>query len=253
MTYSVDRQVAELKKWVGFHEGGNNSNPFSLWHGYGTTHLPWCDSFAQYCAVNAGGFVWKSPYAQFGPKGSGYVPTTRRDAQYMGIWRAKNTRARPGRQVHFDWNGDGIDDHDETVIADDGVKLVTIGGNTSDAVLYRTRDRRYVTGFVALDEAGQNGPPAPPEEYEDMIIRAPQRQQRTATRPASARLDIAGKKVVLQNGAKVQQPSLAVPVPAGLVVTGWYETFNDDGSKKGFVAMGSKASDGFPAYEWTWA
>lgn len=165
MSYVVADQIAELQAWVGFHEGRNNSNPFSLWHGYGTSYLPWCDSFAQYCAVEKGGFRWDSPYAQFGYKGSGYVPTTARDAQHMGIWRSKNTRARPGWQVHFDWNGDGEQDHDETVIADDGTNLVTIGGNTSNAVLYRKRDRRYVAGFVALDESGQlvQLPPPPPK------------------------------------------------------------------------------------------
>lgn len=95
-----------------------------------------------------------------------------------------------------------------------------------------------------------------PKEYEDMIILAPARQQKNATRPACARLDLASGQVGMINGAKVHQikagRTYTVPVPAGSKVIGWYETFNPNGSKKGFKVIGSHDPSGWPAYECTW-
>ena len=98
---------------------------------------------------------------------------------------------------------------------------------------------------------GQESPTAPPEETELMIIRAPKAQQKNANRPAVARLDVTGKKIILMNGAKIKQ-KVDIPIGKG-EVRGWYETFNTDGSKLGFTVMGSKMADGNPAFHFTWA
>jgi hypothetical protein len=168
MAYNKYAQIDELKRWVGWREGPNNQNPFSVWMGYGTPFLPWCGAFANYCAVEKGGFHWDAR-AQFGYKGDGYVPGSVATAKRMGLWRSKYTKARPGWQAIYDWSGSG-GDHIETVIEDKRSifnwfgDILLIGGNTGNMVAYRLRNNSGLMGFIALDEAGQNasGTPSSP-------------------------------------------------------------------------------------------
>lgn len=94
------------------------------------------------------------------------------------------------------------------------------------------------------------------EEYEDMIIVAPAWMTKDPNRPACVRLDVAAKRVGALNGAQVVEfktaPSVAVPVPVGSLVRGWFETFHADGSKEGFTVIGSKDASGNPAYHYQW-
>lgn len=166
MTYVADASVNQAKHDVGFHEGGNNSNPYSEWQ-YGNRHNPWCNSFVAFCACVGGFRFW--PWSTYGQKGDAYVPYQKNHAIQAGAWRDKWWRAAPGDFVCFDWEHNGVLDHIEMVIADDGNKIVTIGGNTSNGVYYRTRDRSYVGGFVALSEAGQSGPPPPPPPPPEVV------------------------------------------------------------------------------------
>lgn len=159
MTYDAGKSIEIAKSFLGYHEGANNNNQFSAWQGLNPNN-PWCASFACYCACNAG-FAFPAN-STFGVKGEAYTPTMKLRAQQAGYWRDKTWRAQPGDFVEYDWGNDGLIDHVEIVIADDGVHLVTIGGNVSDAVSYRTRDRTYVAGFVALSQAGQSAPVEPP-------------------------------------------------------------------------------------------
>jgi hypothetical protein len=209
-TYYVENHIANLKHWVGFHEGFDNANPFSLWMGYGTSHLPWCGAFANYCAVTAG-FRWPS-YCQFNYKGDGYVPLSEQHAKEMGLWRDKHSHAKPGWQVIYDWTFDGVADHIETVLQDSDNQntLVTIGGNTGDAVQYKLRDRTYIRGFIALDEAGQNADasiPPPTQEQdteEDEVMLIHDRHHTTDPfRPKTAQLIKSANRVFLWGGAKV--------------------------------------------------
>ncbi len=98
--------------------------------------------------------------------------------------------------------------------------------------------------------------PPKPKENEEMIILAPGRQQKNPVRPACARLALDTGQVLMFNGARIKQitsgTNLKVPVLPGSRVVGWYETFKADGSKKGFVVMGSKDVSGNPAFEYTW-
>lgn len=155
MTYSASATLDAAKSRVGFHEGPNNENPFSLWQ-YGQSHNPWCASF-QCWAQYQGGYRFIG--CTYGDKGEAYTPTEKLRAEQQGTWRDKTWRAQPGDAVLYDWGNNGVIDHVEIVLFDDGVKLITIGGNTSDAVMYRTRDRTYVAGFWALSQDPQAAPP----------------------------------------------------------------------------------------------
>lgn len=215
MSYSVAAQIEEAKRWVGFHEGPGNQQPFTSWQFSGSLrNLAWCGSFADWCAVEKGGFRWS--YAQLGYKGNAYVPAAVTASRRMGTWRSAWTRAQPGWQVIFDWNRDGEADHIETVVMDDGHKLITIGGNTSDAVLYRTRDRLYLMGFCALNMAGQGGgtpaptphpqpqpQPQPKPQEEDMLMVVTPHKGTPKGRTACAVLIPALNCVLLKNGARI--------------------------------------------------
>lgn len=155
MSYDKNATVAWAKTQVGFHEGPNNKNPYSLWQ-YGSSYNPWCASF-QCMAQYMGGYRFKN--CSYGEKGEAYTPTEALRAQQQGTWRNKWWRAQPGDAVLFDWGNNGLIDHVEIVVYDDGNRIVTIGGNTSDGVYYRTRDRSYVAGFWALSEDKQAKPP----------------------------------------------------------------------------------------------
>lgn len=158
MGYVAANAVAWAKTQVGFHEGPNNKNPYSLWQ-YGNSYNPWCASF-QCQAQYLGGYRFnqEATPCTYGDKGEAYTPTEKLRAQQHGTWRDKWWRAQPGDAVLFDWFNNGLIDHVEIVIYDDGTNIVTIGGNTSDAVLYRTRDRKYIAGFWAISQSKQAQP-----------------------------------------------------------------------------------------------
>jgi hypothetical protein len=152
VSYDPSREIEIAKEFLGYHEGAANYNQFSAWQGL-DPHNPWCASFTCYCAVGAG--LLFPTYCTFGIKGEAYVPTMKQNAQRWGTWRERYWHSHPGDFVVYDWQNDGVLDHIEIVLADDGTNLVTIGGNVSDAVSYRTRSRANVGGFVALSESGQ--------------------------------------------------------------------------------------------------
>ena len=85
-----------------------------------------------------------------------------------------------------------------------------------------------------------------------MIIKAPRRQQKKGpNRPACARLDIPGKRIILMNGAKVQQSSLDIPTKGE--VRGWYEDFDSQWNSVGFTVIGAAdAKKENPAFHFTW-
>lgn len=160
MSYRPELAVLGAESDVGYREGYNNYNQYSLWQ-YGDPHNPWCLSATCYWSVVDGGFQYW-PECTFGVKGESYTPTYRLRALGRGVWRNRWWRAQPGDDVLFDWGNNGLIDHVEKVVADDGTTIITIGGNTSNGVYYRRRDRYYVAGFVALYEAGQIAAPPPP-------------------------------------------------------------------------------------------
>ena len=146
-------QLAALESKVGFEEGPNNQNPFGPWQG--VANAAWCDSFAQWAAVEHGGFRWPD-YCQFGSKGDAYCPYTKEHAQRLGYWRSADDAPQPGWQVLFSWSGSSTPDHIGTVLRDNGDStLTTIEGNYQDRVALVDRDRAYVVGYVALPFGGE--------------------------------------------------------------------------------------------------
>lgn len=160
ISYVWQKAIDLLHAALGFHEYGNNGNPYSKWQ-Y-NVEFPaggWCCSFASYIAYMAG-FRFGSD-AQCGDKGFASTNILEPWAKKHGLWRDRNYRAKPGDLIIFDWNGDGATDHVETVEFDDGVRIITIGGNTGNAVERRVRDRTYVKFFTALTASSQAAPPPP--------------------------------------------------------------------------------------------
>lgn len=156
MTYDPQASVALAKTRVGYHEGVNNYNPFSSWQGL-NPYNPWCASFTCWAAVEGGGYRFPTNNT-FGYKGEAYVPTMKQRAQEEGLWRPRSWRARPGDFVLFDWGNDGLLDHVEEVIYDDGIMILDVGGNTGNMCAFRTRDRGSVAGFYALSDSPQAKP-----------------------------------------------------------------------------------------------
>lgn len=153
MSYSPVAAIEWASKLIGFHEGPNNSNPFSVWQGIDNNN-PWCASFACEAVVEAGGYRFPAN-STFGVKGEAYVPTLAERAKQEGLWRDRSYHGRAGDLVMYDWQGDGVLDHVEIVLTDDGTTLHTIGGNTGDAVAARTRNKNSVGSFYALSESAQ--------------------------------------------------------------------------------------------------
>lgn len=157
MTYNADAAVLRAKQDVGYHEGANNYNRYSPWQGL-SAYNPWCASAVSFWAYEGGGYRFPAN-CTFGPKGEAYVPTMRERAMQEGLWFDAHWRAQPGDFWLFDWGNNGLLDHVEMVIYDDGNKAVTIGGNTSDQVAYRTRDRSSLAGTYGLSQSKQAEPP----------------------------------------------------------------------------------------------
>lgn len=153
MGYNAIAALAWAAERIGFHEGPDNSNPFSVWQGLDNNN-PWCASFVSEAVCEGGGYRFP-PNSTFGWKGEAYVPTMKQRAEQEGLWRDRSYIGRAGDLVCYDWQGDGELDHVELVVADDGTTLRTIGGNTGDAVQGRSRNKNNVGGFYALSHSSQ--------------------------------------------------------------------------------------------------
>lgn len=153
-TYSPPDALKTAEHEVGYHEV-NGRNKFSPWQGLNSIN-PWCASFSCYC-------VWMAGYrfpanSQFRDKGEASCSGLKARAQQEGLWRDRWWSAKPGDQMIFDWDGRGALDHVEVVKFDAGEFVYTVGGNTSDSVAYRKRDRRYCVGFYAHSQSSQVKP-----------------------------------------------------------------------------------------------
>ncbi len=159
---NVTLQLAALDAYNGFHEIGNNGNPFGPWQGVGDG-FAWCDSCAQWGAVENGGFAWYDG-ARFGRKGNAYCPGTVTEAGVMGLWRPANFSSidlQAGYQILYSWNRNEWADHIGTFVRflANG-NLLVFEGNHNDAAGYVERDWTYVLGAVALPQ--DNAVPSDP-------------------------------------------------------------------------------------------
>ena len=168
MTFDPRAMMNYAKSWVGFHEGAQNRNPFTLWQTGFTATQPWCDSFVCNCAYQGGGYRFPS-YSLFGAKGDWNVGSHHQHAIEDGIFRARDSYvAQPGDLVIL--NFDQPDQHIEIVDTDLGPgrfpRLATVGGNTNDMVAFRSRYEGNIGGFIALTQDRTQHPdptPIPPE------------------------------------------------------------------------------------------
>ncbi|MBL8953865.1 MAG: peptidoglycan-binding protein [Myxococcaceae bacterium] len=122
---AVQKMLSTARKWLGFHERGNNGNPFSS-H-FGRPAEAWCADFVSYLADKAG-LKLNTASAQ----GVANI------LQDQGTWKGKRN-PRPGDAVTFRWDGSGgWADHVgivEKVFRKNGKLYVqTIEGNSGDAV-----------------------------------------------------------------------------------------------------------------------
>lgn len=211
MSFVPAQAVTNARNDVGYHEGPNNANKFSFWQ-YGDYTAPWCASAISKWAYDAG-YRWprESAYREKGDASvywlSAHAGGLRRDRSYM---------ARPGDVLCLEFSPG--ERHVELILADGGPgyeqrtgrpRWATVGGNTGNAVQYRTRYERDLYSVVALTHSPQVDPGAEPIDPALLLLKgAPMTtvaapisgpQGRTATaRP----VPFAGQ-VLLENGARL--------------------------------------------------
>ncbi len=117
------------RRYLGFHEKGENGNPFSKFFGRGPE--AWCADFVSYCYTKAGKKLNQS-----------YTPTLLAQLKSNGTYTRNNPR--PGDIIMFDWHpGSGVSaEHTglvEKVFRKNGRLYVqTIEGNSGDSVRRNT-------------------------------------------------------------------------------------------------------------------
>jgi hypothetical protein len=145
--------VARGQLGQGEHPPGSNHNKFTQWYGLDG---PWCDMFVSWCAERAGAATAVGKFA--------YTPYHARWFKDHGRWGGQ---ARVGAIVFYDWGGS----HDITAIDHVGIveairgngSIVTIEGNTSDAVMRRVRASGIAGfGYPAYAGGGHVDPATPP-------------------------------------------------------------------------------------------
>ena len=121
----ANKVIAEARKHLGFHERGNNGNPFSAYFHRGPE--AWCADFVSYVYTKAGKKLNQS-----------YTPTLLQMLHNNGTYTRNNPK--PGNIIMFDWApGSGPTAMHtgivEKVFMRNGRKYVqTIEGNASDMV-----------------------------------------------------------------------------------------------------------------------
>ena len=152
MTNTATSILNEAQRRIGL---SGRPNVYTRWYaarnGAEYLHAAWCDMKVTYDAHHA-----EARKAVL-PKGDrAYTVWHAEDFQNAGLWKSGTTAniqryAYPGCVVFFDWNGTntvGAIDHVGYVVRNlgDG-RLVTIEGNTSDAVKLRVRGADVIAGF----------------------------------------------------------------------------------------------------------
>ncbi|MHB8878030.1 MAG: peptidoglycan-binding protein [Myxococcaceae bacterium] len=125
----AEKILDTARKYLGFHERGNNGNPFSS--ALGRPPEAWCADFVSFCAKKAG--------LKLNTASAEGVATYLKS---RGTWKGRHN-PQPGDALAFRWDGShGWADHVgivEKVFTRNGVKYVqTIEGNSSDGVRRKT-------------------------------------------------------------------------------------------------------------------
>jgi uncharacterized protein (TIGR02594 family) len=134
----VKQVLDEARKHLGFHEGANNSNPFSKL--FGRSNEPWCADFVSYCMTKS-----SVKYNQ------SYTPTMLAQFKQRGQYHRNNPK--PGDIVMFGHGGAQHTGLVEKVFKKNGQWYIgTIEGNASDSVKRNTYpvSSSYVLGFGTI-------------------------------------------------------------------------------------------------------
>ena len=139
----VQTLLAEARKYLGFHEGRGNSNPFS--RALGRPPEAWCADFVSYCAKKAG-LRMNTASAQ----GVANI------IKQQGGWKGRQN-PQPGDAVTFRWDGShGWADHvgmvDKVFTRGGQTYIQTIEGNSSDSVRRKTylASSSVINGFGTM-------------------------------------------------------------------------------------------------------
>lgn len=147
MANTASAIIAEAKKWIGYHEDGNNHTIFGAW--YGLDGEAWCDMFVSYIAAQTGNADVVGRFA--------YCPSHVAWFKNRGQWGAT---PKPGAIVFFTWDGGPVADHVGIVTAVNGDgSITTVEGNADNQVEYLTR-RGSILGYgypAYAAESGSNG------------------------------------------------------------------------------------------------
>jgi CHAP domain/Putative peptidoglycan binding domain len=152
--------VTTAQKQVGFYGGTTDANPYGEW--YGIPDEPWCAMFVSW--VFAQNNLSNLVAAQT-TKGFSYCPAGLAWFQQKKAVVDKYS-GQPGDIVFFSWEGNGIADHVEIVVAASKDGITTIGGNTgpehmTDASQYDghgvyLRHRAYLYVLAVVRPAYEN-------------------------------------------------------------------------------------------------
>lgn len=157
----LDRPRAHL----GLGEHGVNSNFIVDWYNKNVAHIgngPWCEMTNTWAMWTGGAKSLK--------KGRAYTPWGAGDgANHVNgsTWHLGTKGMKAGDEVYYNWSGKkgspSYAEHTGTVekIKTDGTFYV-LEGNTSDKLLRRHRDKKFVIGYVRFAWNRLSGTPAPP-------------------------------------------------------------------------------------------
>lgn len=155
--------LSVARSQLGTRETRSGWTKYGAWYNKpGFEFAPWCDMFVSWCAVQAGAADIIGRFA--------YTPSHAEWFRSHGRW---GHMPRVGAIVFYDWSGtENISaiDHVGFVEArrSDGT-IVTIEGNTSNAVMRRVRSTANVAGYGYPAYADVSSKPSPSKPTDDWL------------------------------------------------------------------------------------
>lgn len=149
---TASKVIKYAEKWIRRSPYGS-PNIFTKWYYGNNTTAPWCAIFVYYCLAHCGGKELMS-----GCKNKAYVPTVYNWAKAKGYLKKTGKK---GDLVIFDWQKDGVADHEGFIVKDnDDGTVTTIEGNTSSTsngnggcCQRRVRSKKLIKAYVRLPYA----------------------------------------------------------------------------------------------------
>lgn len=155
MTATLQAYLNEERKYLGYHETGDNITPFGAFTGF--NGLAWCGSFQEYCAHAVG----------LDLPGKGYTGMVSTHIGYAAYKAAGRLIAHPavGAHIFYDWSGN----HDPANIHHIGLieailpdgSLYVLEGNVNDSVMRVHRTTTLFTVGYGMPVYASAPPPPP--------------------------------------------------------------------------------------------